>query len=107
MRAFLHAFAFGPSDYVFWLLVISVACFVAERAFAWRPQQRALRKGFAQDVFYLLFYGQVLWVLMAQFSAHVAPLTIPIWERAKALAGALHLVQALPWPAQLLALLLF
>src|SRR5438874_10934569 len=96
MKDLLSAFAFGPSDYVFWLLAISLACFALERAFPWRPEQPALRRNFAHDVFYLLFYGHVLWVVLAQFSAHVGPLTVPLWERAKGLAFALHLVQSLP-----------
>ncbi len=59
-------FAFGPGDYAFWLLVISVFCFGLERLFPWRQEQRAFRKGFAQDLFWLAFNGHILGVLLWQ-----------------------------------------
>lgn len=45
------------SQYWFWLLSISILCFVLERIWPWRREQRAFRAGFLQDVFWLIFNG--------------------------------------------------
>ncbi len=56
-------------DYFFWLLLISLGCFVLERLRPWRPAQRALRTGFVQDLFWLVFNGHFAGVLLAYASA--------------------------------------
>jgi sterol desaturase/sphingolipid hydroxylase (fatty acid hydroxylase superfamily) len=53
------------SEYVFWLALLSILCFVLERIRPWRAQ-RAFRKGFLQDLFWLVWNGEfvglgVLW----------------------------------------------
>jgi sterol desaturase/sphingolipid hydroxylase (fatty acid hydroxylase superfamily) len=50
--------------FYFWLLVISAFVFTLERLFPWRPKQEALRGGFVQDLFWMVFNTQYLsWML--------------------------------------------
>jgi sterol desaturase/sphingolipid hydroxylase (fatty acid hydroxylase superfamily) len=102
----LQAFAFGIGDYFFWLLLVSALCFGLERVVPWRKQQAALRQGFAQDVFWLVFHGHVLGVLTALASAALAPhLSFPLYAKVKEAAAAAMLVRSLPLPVQFLVLL--
>ncbi len=41
--------------YFFWMLIISVSCFLAERIAPWRREQVVLRPQLAQDFFWLVF----------------------------------------------------
>jgi len=54
--------------YFFWLLVISISCWVVERLVPWRPSQRAWRDQFGQDLFWLLFNGHYAGILLASAS---------------------------------------
>jgi len=54
-----------PTGYSFWLLVISASVLGLERWRPWRRQQRVLRPGLAQDVFWLVFNGHFAGVLVA------------------------------------------
>jgi len=54
--------------YFFWLLVISISCWVLERLVPWRPSQRAWRDQFGQDLFWLLFNGHYAGILLASAS---------------------------------------
>ena len=45
-------------------MLLSLACFAAERVRPWRPRQRALRAGFAQDLGWLLLNGHYLPLLL-------------------------------------------
>ena len=54
--------------YFFWLLVISVSCWVLERLIPWRPSQRAWRDQFGQDLFWLVFNGHYAGILLASAS---------------------------------------
>ncbi len=50
--------------YYFWLLLISAAVFTLERLFPRRPTQEILRRGFVQDLFWMIFNTQyVSWML--------------------------------------------
>lgn len=50
--------------FYFWLLAISAFVFVLERRFPWRREQEALRPGFVQDLFWMVFNTQyVSWML--------------------------------------------
>lgn len=51
--------------YLFWLLLISLGCWVAERLAPWRPHQRAWRDQIGQDAFWLAFNGHYAGVLLA------------------------------------------
>jgi len=43
--------------YVFWLIIVSLFCWILERLAPWRPQQKAFRNQISQDFFWLLFNG--------------------------------------------------
>ena len=52
-------------QYYFWLVSISVLCLALERFWPWRRDQKLLRRGIWQDVFWLAFNGHYLGVLLA------------------------------------------
>jgi sterol desaturase/sphingolipid hydroxylase (fatty acid hydroxylase superfamily) len=52
-------------SYFFWLVVISVGFFGAERLWPARPEQSPWRKQFAQDVFWLIWNGRYVGVILA------------------------------------------
>ncbi len=52
-------------QYPFWLAAISLLCFGLERLLPWRREQKLLRKGIWQDLFWLVFNGHYLGMLMA------------------------------------------
>lgn len=54
--------------YFFWLLVVSLFCWVLERIAPWRPQQKAFRKQIGQDFFWLVFNGHYAGLLLASLS---------------------------------------
>ena len=56
-------------QYFFWLMLISILCFVLERLAPWRKDQRVLRNQFSQDLFWLVFNGHYLGVLLAHVAA--------------------------------------
>lgn len=51
--------------YFFWLLLISLGCYLLERLMPWRPQQRAWRTQIGQDLFWLVFNGHYAGLLLA------------------------------------------
>jgi len=51
--------------YYFWLIGISLACFALERIRPWRRDQRVFRRGWVQDLFWLVFNGHYLGLLLA------------------------------------------
>jgi sterol desaturase/sphingolipid hydroxylase (fatty acid hydroxylase superfamily) len=57
--------------YFFWLLVISLFCWVLERFFAWRREQKAFREQIGQDFFWLVFNGHYAGVLIAYLGSRV------------------------------------
>jgi sterol desaturase/sphingolipid hydroxylase (fatty acid hydroxylase superfamily) len=54
--------------YFFWLLMVSLFCWVLERVAPWRRQQEAFRDQFGQDLFWLVFNGHYAGVLLAAVS---------------------------------------
>jgi sterol desaturase/sphingolipid hydroxylase (fatty acid hydroxylase superfamily) len=52
-------------SYFVWLLVVSTFCLLLERLWPWRRSQAFLRRGFAQDLFWLIFNGHFAAVLLA------------------------------------------
>ncbi len=51
-------------QYYFWLVFISLGCLLLERLKPWRPKQEVIRKGFVQDLFWLVFNQQYVgWML--------------------------------------------
>jgi len=66
--------------YFFWLLMVSLLCWVLERVAPWRPQQKAFRNQIGQDFFWLVFnghYAGVLLATLANWALH------PLWSMLK------------------------
>jgi len=82
--------------YFFWLLVISAACLVLERIRPWRKEQKLLRRQFGQDLFWLVFNGHYVAILVAYVAAFVFSWAIPVVDQAKQL----NLVAGQPLLAQ-------
>ena len=55
--------------YFFWLLIVSLGCWILERITPWRPQQKAWRNQIGQDFFWLVFNGHYAGVLLAAVSS--------------------------------------
>jgi sterol desaturase/sphingolipid hydroxylase (fatty acid hydroxylase superfamily) len=56
------------AQYYVWLTGISLLCFALERIAPWRRQQRVLRDGIWQDLFWLVFNGHYLGLIFAIFT---------------------------------------
>ncbi|MEZ4746256.1 MAG: sterol desaturase family protein [Calditrichia bacterium] len=52
-------------QYYFWLIAVSLFCFAIERLSPWRKNQPVLREGIWQDLFWLIFNGHYLGLLLA------------------------------------------
>ena len=82
-------------QYYFWLVVISLGCFVLERVTPWRRDQRAFRRGFLQDLFWLVFNGHFLGLglalvtgrLIQALNGFLHELGLPVPESLALLAG--------------------
>jgi hypothetical protein len=61
-------------QYYFWLAVVSIFCFILERIKPWRPEQKAFRNGIWQDVFWLVFNGHYVGVIIAIVSGKLIQL---------------------------------
>lgn len=57
--------------YFFWLMAVSLFCWTLERIAPWRRDQKAFRKQFGQDIFWLVFNGHYAGVLIAYFSSYL------------------------------------
>jgi sterol desaturase/sphingolipid hydroxylase (fatty acid hydroxylase superfamily) len=57
--------------FYFWLLLISAAVFTLERIFPWRREQEAIRAGFVQDLFWMVFNTQYMSWMLALLAVHV------------------------------------
>ena len=51
--------------YFFWLMMVSLFCWILERLAPWRKEQKAFRKGIWQDFFWLIFNGHYAGVALA------------------------------------------
>jgi sterol desaturase/sphingolipid hydroxylase (fatty acid hydroxylase superfamily) len=83
-------------EYYFWLIAVSILCFLLERLTPWRKSQKVFRKGFLQDLFWLVFNGHFLGVLLAMvtgktvqvFNTFLFKLGLPVPESLALLANA-------------------
>ncbi len=83
-------------QYYFWLTGISLFCLLLERLAPWRRQQKVFRKGFWQDVIWLVFNGHYLGLILAIFAGYTVQLFnsflyklgVPVPESLALLAGA-------------------
>ena len=82
-------------QYYFWLTAVSLFCFALERLSPWRREQRVLRPGIWQDLFWLVFNGHYLGLIMALVTGRVVQLFntflynlgLPVPESLELLAG--------------------
>jgi len=51
--------------YFFWLMAISLFCWLLERLLPWREDQKVWRDQFGQDLFWLVFNGHYAGLLVA------------------------------------------
>lgn len=61
-------------QYYFWLIGTSLVVFILERARPWRTEQKILREGIGQDLFWLVFNGHFLGLLLAMVTGHLVQL---------------------------------
>lgn len=61
-------------QYYFWLIGTSLVVFILERLRPWRREQKVLREGIGQDLFWLVFNGHFLGLLLAMLTGHVVQL---------------------------------
>jgi len=92
-----------PRGYFFWLLVVSAAVMILERLRPWRKSQRLLRRQFGQDLFWLVFNGHFVGVLLAFGVASLLSWAAPGFERIEAV----RLVAALPLWVQFVVFFVF
>lgn len=59
------------AQYYFWLVGVSLIVFVMERLFTWRKNQKILRKGIGQDLFWLIFNGHYLGLVLSMVTGHL------------------------------------
>ena len=87
--------------YFFWLMMISLFCWILERVWPWRSQQRAFRRQIGQDFFWLVFNGHYAGVAVAlvgswliqQMNPLLGKWNIPAPESIHALSGMAWWVQ--------------
>ena len=61
-------------NYWFWLVGVSLFVFILERLVTWRRDQKVLRKGIWQDLFWLVFNGHYLGLLLAMVTGELIQL---------------------------------
>lgn len=61
-------------QYYFWLIGISLLVFLLERIRPWRREQKILREGIWQDLFWLVFNGHFLGLLLAMVTGDLVQL---------------------------------
>ena len=71
-----HVPSLDLGSYFFWLLVVSALCLLLERMRPWRRSQAFLRRGFAQDLFWLVFNGHFAAVLQVLGQVHSGHATL-------------------------------
>ncbi len=83
--------------YFLWLAIISVTVFILERIIPWRKEQKVLRKGFFQDIFWLVFNGRFLGFLLAIFTAKlIQALNGYLYNIGLPVPESLNLIQGMP-----------
>lgn len=94
--------------YFFWLMVVSVFCWVLERLAPWRPQQKAFRKQIAQDFFWLVFNGHYAGVAVGFIGAWMLQQLVPLLGKWNVPAPeSIQLLAGSPWWLQFTVFLVF
>lgn len=68
------------SPFFFWFLGTGLFCFVLERLWPWRKRQKAFRRQFGQDFFFLMFNGHYLGILIAYLGFYLLNWVTPLWD---------------------------
>lgn len=71
--------------YLFWLLVVSFGCLIAERLRPWRVGQKLLRRHFLQDLFWLFFNGHWFALVFAHLTVSLAQWMAPALAHVRSL----------------------
>ena len=58
-------------NYWFWLIGVSLFVFLLERLWTWRKEQKVFRNGIWQDLFWLVFNGHFLGILLAMVTGEI------------------------------------
>ncbi len=88
--------------YYFWLITVSLLSLTLERINPWRPEQKVLRKMFWQDIFWLIFNGHYLGLILAVVSGKlIHSLHSALHQAGLPVPESLALVAGLPLWAQL------
>jgi len=84
-------------QYYFWLAAVSAFCFLLERMKPWRPEQKAFRNGFWQDMFWLIFNGHYVGVIIAIVSGKLIQLlNTSLYKLGLPVPESLALMQGMP-----------
>jgi sterol desaturase/sphingolipid hydroxylase (fatty acid hydroxylase superfamily) len=67
--------------YFFWLLAVSLFCWILERLAPWRPEQKVFRRQIGQDFFWLVFNGHYAGVAIAFVSSWLIQQLNPIFGK--------------------------
>lgn len=86
------------AQYYFWLIGVSLFVFAVERLATWRKEQKVLRKGIWQDLFWLVFNGHYLGLSMAMVSGKlIHAFNQWLHENGLPVPESLALMQDQPW----------
>ncbi len=72
-------------QYWFWLVLISLACLLLERAMPWRKDQKQFRRQFGQDLMWLLLNGHYVGILVAFLGSYLLTTVFPFLGKAERL----------------------
>lgn len=94
--------------YFFWLLMVSLCCWILERLAPWRKEQKAWRKQIGQDFFWLVFNGHYAGILLAYLSNWVAQQINHMFLGWNLTAPeSMQLITSAPWWVQFTVFLVF
>jgi len=93
--------------YFFWLMAVSLFCWILERLAPWRVQQKALRRQIGQDFFWLVFNGHYAGVAIAFVSSWLIQQLNPWFGKWNVPAPeSIQLLASSPWWVQFVVFLL-
>ena len=92
--------------YFFWLMAVSLLCWILERLAPWRKEQAAFRKGIGQDFFWLIFNGHYAGLAIAFVGSWLIQQLNPLLGRWHVPAPeSIQLLAGSPWWLQFLVFL--
>ena len=67
--------------YFFWLMIVSLFCWILERIAPWRVEQKAFRRQMGQDFFWLIFNGHYAGVAIGFVGTRLIHLLTPFYGK--------------------------